>query len=90
MYRKPCLAARCIKTTAFSAGTLRWRQPLWELANLICGLAGLAFAGDKAAYFKKKLGFPEGCEFGAAVLLGASFRAPKFEKFMIYYYRKKI
>ena len=40
--------------------------------SLICGLAGLAFSGDKAAYFKQKLGFPEGYEFGIAVLLGFS------------------
>lgn len=38
--------------------------------NLICGFAGLAFSGSKAQYFKEKLGFPEGYEFGTSVLLG--------------------
>jgi Nitroreductase len=40
------------------------------LASLHCGLAGLAFTGDKATEFKKQLGFPEGYEFGLSVLLG--------------------
>ena len=42
------------------------------LNTLICGLAGLAFAGDKAEYFKERLGFPQGYEFGIAILLGHS------------------
>ena len=42
------------------------------LGTLICGLAGLAFAGDKAAEFKARLGFPEGYEYGMAILLGYS------------------
>ena len=40
------------------------------IESLICGLAGLAFAGDKGPSIKKRLGFPEGYEFGIAVLLG--------------------
>ncbi|MFV0413839.1 MAG: nitroreductase family protein [Oscillospiraceae bacterium] len=40
------------------------------LASCICGLAGLAFSENKAAYFKEKLRFPAGYEFGIAVLLG--------------------
>ncbi|MDL2327233.1 nitroreductase family protein [Ruminococcaceae bacterium OttesenSCG-928-A11] len=42
------------------------------LASCICGLAGLAFAEGKAAYFKEKLAFPAGYEFGAAVLIGTA------------------
>ncbi|MDL2294379.1 nitroreductase [Ruminococcaceae bacterium OttesenSCG-928-D13] len=42
------------------------------LASCICGLAGLAFAEDKAGQFKEKLRFPAGYEFGAAVLIGAA------------------
>lgn len=38
--------------------------------NLICGLAGLAFAGEKGADFAARLGFPAGYAFGAAILLG--------------------
>ena len=38
--------------------------------NLICGLAKLAFEGEKAEYFKENLGFPAGFELGVAILLG--------------------
>lgn len=38
--------------------------------SLICGFATFSFAGDKGAYFKKRLKFPEGYEIGIAVLLG--------------------
>jgi nitroreductase len=38
--------------------------------NLHCGFVGVAFAGEKAAYFKRKLQFPEGYECGLGVLLG--------------------
>lgn len=38
--------------------------------NLHCGFVGLAFAGEKAAYFKHRLQFPEGYECGMGVLLG--------------------
>lgn len=38
--------------------------------TLICGLARLAFMGDKAAEFQRRLAFPEGYAFGIAVLLG--------------------
>jgi len=38
--------------------------------NVICGLAGLCFATEKADCFKKRLGFPDGFEFGCAILLG--------------------
>ncbi len=40
------------------------------LGNLICGMAGLAFAGNRAREFKERLEFPAGFEFGAAVLVG--------------------
>ena len=38
--------------------------------SLICGLAGLGFSDSKKDYFAEKLGFPQGYEFGMAVLLG--------------------
>jgi len=40
------------------------------LGNVICAMARLAFAGDKAEEFKKRLGFPDGFAFGVAVLIG--------------------
>lgn len=42
------------------------------LNSLICGMAGLAFSEGKAKEFKERLGFPEGYEFGIAILLGHS------------------
>lgn len=39
--------------------------------NVICGLARTSFADEKKAKeFRKRLGFPEGYEFGCSVLLG--------------------
>jgi nitroreductase len=35
-----------------------------------CGFVLMAFAGEKAQYFKEKLKFPEGYECGMAILLG--------------------
>lgn len=40
------------------------------LASLHCGFTGMAFAGGRAAEFKKRLRFPEGYECGMGVLLG--------------------
>ncbi|GHU37301.1 nitroreductase [Clostridia bacterium] len=40
------------------------------LGSCICGLARFALSESKSAYFKEKLGFPEGCEFGMSVLIG--------------------
>ena len=38
--------------------------------NLICGLAGFSFAGERRDEFVARLGFPEGYALGIAVLLG--------------------
>ncbi|GHU54405.1 nitroreductase [Clostridia bacterium] len=40
------------------------------LGSCICGLARFAFSESKEAYFKEKLNFPEGYEFGMSVLIG--------------------
>jgi nitroreductase len=41
------------------------------LANVILGLPGVVFNDpETAAYWKGKLGFPEGCEYGLAVAVG--------------------
>lgn len=40
------------------------------LGTLICGLAGLAFSGDRAEEFKTRLAFPPDYQFGIAVLAG--------------------
>ena len=44
------------------------------IGSVICGMAGMALSGPKGDYFKEKLGFPEGYEFGIAVLLGYAER----------------
>lgn len=48
------------------------------VASHIVAINEVAFSGEKAAYFKEKLQFPEGYEFGLAVLLGneAASNAP--------------
>ncbi|MGM9538930.1 MAG: nitroreductase family protein [Candidatus Onthomonas sp.] len=46
------------------------------VASHIIAICEVAFVGDKAAYFKEKLHFPENYEFGLAVLLGNA-AAPK-------------
>jgi len=40
------------------------------LGNVICGMAAIPFNGPKGSIFKQKLGFPDGWEFGMAVLVG--------------------
>ena len=40
------------------------------LASVICGQARLALNGGRGDEFKKRLGYPEGYEFGIAVLVG--------------------
>jgi nitroreductase len=40
------------------------------LGNVICGMANIPFKGAKGDAFKKRIGFPEGWEFGMAVLVG--------------------
>ncbi len=46
-----------------------------DIANILCGFVGLAFAsGARAEEFSKRLGFPEGYAFGCAVLLGYANR----------------
>ncbi|MGM9916775.1 nitroreductase family protein [Anaerotignum sp.] len=40
------------------------------IASRIIAIADVAFSGEKKAYFKEKFQFPEGYEFGLAILLG--------------------
>lgn len=40
------------------------------LGNVICGMAKIPFDGPKSAEFKKRIGFPDGWEFGMSVLVG--------------------
>ena len=40
------------------------------LGNVICGMAKIPLDGSRGAEFKKRLKFPDGYEFGMAVLVG--------------------
>lgn len=40
------------------------------LGSVICGMAAIPFSGSKGSVFKQKIGFPDGWEFGIAVLVG--------------------
>lgn len=40
------------------------------LGSVICGMAGIPFAGPKGASFRQSIGFPDGWEYGIAVLVG--------------------
>jgi nitroreductase len=42
------------------------------LGNVICGMAGIPFSGPKGDDFKKRLKFPDGYDFGIAVLAGTA------------------
>lgn len=51
------------QTVALAAASL-------GIDSCICGLAGQAFAGERAEEFRRRLGFPEGFTHGMTVLLG--------------------
>ena len=42
------------------------------LGNIICGMGGVPFTGERADELKKRLKFPDGYEFGISVLVGAA------------------
>lgn len=46
-----------------------------ELGSVIAALPGLVFDGPKSDYFKEKIAFPEGYEFGICVLVGVATEA---------------
>lgn len=75
-YHAPCMVLvpisgeSAIMDCGIVAQTVALAAASLGLGSVICGLAGLAFSGDKAAGFKQRLGFAPGYEFGIAVLLG--------------------
>ncbi len=42
------------------------------LGSVICGMAAIPLNGPKGSTFKQKIGFPDGWEFGMAVLVGCA------------------
>ncbi len=79
-YDAPCMVMLAIDPASPSAvldcgivvQTITLAAQSLGLNSLVCGLAGLAFAGSKAAEFQQRLGFPDGYAFGMAVLLGTA------------------
>jgi Nitroreductase len=78
-YHAPCMVLLAIDPTERAEAlldcgivcqTIALAATSLGIDNLICGMARLAFAGEKAEYFKEKLGFPPEFEFGGAILLG--------------------
>ncbi len=79
-YNAPCMAVIAIKEASpkgaelidlgIVAQNIVLAASSLGIANVHCGLAAFCFAGEKAAEFKEKLQFPQGYEFGIAVLLG--------------------
>jgi nitroreductase len=42
------------------------------LGSVICGMAGIPLSGPKGGEFKSRMKFPEGDDFGIAILVGAA------------------
>ncbi|MCL1793696.1 MAG: nitroreductase family protein [Oscillospiraceae bacterium] len=42
------------------------------LGSVICGMAGIPLSGPRGGEFKKRMGFPEGYDFGIAILVGSA------------------
>jgi len=78
-YNAPCMviaASNGSNTAALDCGILSQNVALAAhslgLGSVICGMAGIPFAGPRGDEFKKRLQFPAGCQFGMAVLVGAA------------------
>ena len=59
----PADTAIMIQTAALAAASL-------GIDNCICGMAGIAFEGERGDEFKQRLGFPEGYGHGLSLLMG--------------------
>jgi nitroreductase len=78
-YHAPCVVFIAIEPSALVSASLdcgivsqniALAAESLGLASCICGLARFAFSENKGAYFREKLGFPQGYDFGMSVLLG--------------------
>ena len=74
-YNAPCMIVVAIKNNAqldcgIAAQNVVLAATSMGINNLHCGLLGLAFAGDKAGDFKRRLQFPDSYECGIGILLG--------------------
>ncbi|MDR0290453.1 MAG: nitroreductase family protein [Treponema sp.] len=79
LYDAPCIvvvATSSSNPAALDCGILSQNIALAAhslgLGNVICGMAGIPFAGPRAEEIKKRLKFPVGYGFSMAVLVGAA------------------
>jgi len=73
-YNAPCMIVFASRGGAMDAGIIVQTAALAAASqgidSCICGMAGIPFAGERGGEFKRRLGFPEGYEFGVALLMG--------------------
>ena len=84
-YNTPCMIFVPFDPKAFRGGAFDCGIIIQNIAlaaaslgldNCICASAGTALMGDRGSEFKAKLGFPEGYEYGLAVMVGYGAAAP--------------
>jgi len=78
-YGAPCMIMVASDGSAYAAmdcGILSQNVSLASyslgLGSVICGMAGIPLKGPRGDEFKKRMDFPEGYEFGIAILVGAA------------------
>ncbi|MDR0322298.1 MAG: nitroreductase family protein [Treponema sp.] len=78
-YNAPCMIIAAMdgsNSAAMDCGILSQNVALAAhslgLGSVICGMAGIPLSGPKASDLKKRLKFPDGYDFGIAVLVGAA------------------
>ncbi|MDR2546967.1 MAG: nitroreductase family protein [Lachnospiraceae bacterium] len=78
-YNSPCMmmvAADGSNYAAMDCGILSQNVSLTAhaigLGSVICGMAGIPLSGANGAEWKKRLQFPEGYDFGIAILFGTA------------------
>jgi nitroreductase len=79
LYNAPCMVIAATSRSnpaAMDCGILSENIALAAhslgLGNVICGMAGIPLSGPNGGDFKKRLKFPDGYDFGIAVLLGTA------------------
>ncbi|MCL2816274.1 MAG: nitroreductase [Oscillospiraceae bacterium] len=76
-YNAPCMIMVATDTAHYSlmdCGILSQNVSLAAhslgLGSVICGMAGIPLSGARGGEFKKRMQFPEGYDFGIAILVG--------------------
>jgi len=75
-YNAPCMVLVASQGSDMDCGILSQNVSLAAhslgLGSVICGMAGIPFSGQRKDELKKRLKFPDGYEFGIAVLIGTA------------------